>query len=163
MHIHLCTYLWCLTQGVVRVSPQHNFDGLLCFSSVWPCIKNSPSSGQGLPPSSSSLAEEVRDITQYCISVLATKTCWDNWLNPVCAWTDLVCAMYIRCSSIVHTLYIHVNVLYMGNTDYLQIPLPYMPACTALVMCYAIVQELAILYRQGSDRDIPPKNDQGRW
>ena len=35
------------------------------------------------------LREKAEDIPQFCISVLATKTCWDNWLNPVCDWMDL--------------------------------------------------------------------------
>ncbi len=41
----------------------------------------------------------------------------------------------------------------------------YILACTSLVICmnYSIVQESAILYRQGSDRDIPLKNCLGRW
>jgi hypothetical protein len=65
----------------------------------------------------------------------------------------------------VHKVYIHVHTVYMGTTDYLRIPLPCMPVCTALVICmyYAIVQEYDILYVLGSDRDIPPKNGQGRW
>jgi hypothetical protein len=52
----------------------------------------------------------------------------------------------------VHTVYVHVHTLYMGTTDCLQIPLHYMPVCTALViwMYYAIVQELAIWYIQVS-------------
>ena len=29
VYIHVCTYLWCLTRGVIRVSPQHNFADLM--------------------------------------------------------------------------------------------------------------------------------------
>jgi hypothetical protein len=29
VYIHICTYLWCLTQGVIRVSSQHNFADLV--------------------------------------------------------------------------------------------------------------------------------------
>jgi hypothetical protein len=28
---------------------------------------------------------------------LSSVSCWNNWLNPVCACTDLVCTMYIYC------------------------------------------------------------------
>jgi hypothetical protein len=29
VYIHICTYLWCLTQGVIQVSRQHNFTELV--------------------------------------------------------------------------------------------------------------------------------------
>jgi hypothetical protein len=29
VYIHICNYLWCLTRGVIRVSPQHNFADLV--------------------------------------------------------------------------------------------------------------------------------------
>ncbi len=93
------------------------------------------------------------------ISVLATKTCWDTWLNPVCAWTasDMyhVHTLHIH----VHTVYMHVHTLYIGTPNYLRVPLACMlPVCTALVMCmyYAIVQEYDFLYVLHSDRYIPP-------
>ena len=54
-------------------------DGLLYFSCVWPCITIF---WTGDAPILVVPCERgLRDITQYCISVLSTKTCWDNWLN----------------------------------------------------------------------------------
>ena len=29
MYIHMCTYFWCLTRGIIRVAPQHNFADLV--------------------------------------------------------------------------------------------------------------------------------------
>ena len=29
VYIHICIYLWCLTRGVIGVSPQHNFADLV--------------------------------------------------------------------------------------------------------------------------------------
>ncbi len=29
VYVHICTYLWCLTQGVIQVSPQQNFADLV--------------------------------------------------------------------------------------------------------------------------------------
>ncbi len=74
------------------------------------------------------------------------------WFVP-CTYIAHTCSyMFIH----VHTVYIHLSTLYMGTTDFLHIPLHYMPACTALVtwMYYAIMQEPAFWYIQISVRDI---------
>jgi hypothetical protein len=58
----------------------------------------------------------------------------------------------------VHTVYMHVHTLYIGTLNYLRVPFPRMPVCTALVMClyYAIIQEYDVLYVLSSDMCIPP-------
>ena len=87
-------------------------DGLLYFSCVWPCIKKITIFWTGAAPILVVPCERgLRDITQYCISVLSTKTCGDNWLNQYVlgliwyvpctyiAYTWTLCIyMYIRCT-----------------------------------------------------------------
>ena len=134
-------------------------DGLLCFSCVWPCIKKITIFWTGTAPIHILPCKRgLRDIPLFCISVLSTKTCRDNWLKPVCAWTDLVCTMYIHCIY----MFIWCIYLYTHCTWVLHIISIYhygichcLNVCTALVigMYYAIVQELVILYREVSDRD----------
>ena len=88
----------------------------------------------------------IPDMTMY--QVTAGSAVAGN--NPPC--TYIAYTVYVH----VHRVYVHVHTLYMGTTDCLHIPLPYMPACTALViwMHYAIVQEPAVWYIQVSGRDI---------
>ncbi len=99
------------------------------------------------------------DIPQscICISVLATKICRDNWLYHVHT-------LYMH----AHTLYRHVHSLYMGTTYFMHVPLSYIPLRIRLFHLHhptynASVQESALLYMQGSYRDVLPKNGCGRW
>jgi len=105
MYIHMCTYFWCLTRGVIRVSDKL-VDGLLCFCSIWPGIKNITIfwTGTALIHIVPSIRRQ-RDIPHscICISLSATKTCSDSWLYHVHT-------LYIH----AHTLYIHVHCLYIS-------------------------------------------------
>ena len=82
-----------------------------------------------------SLSSVQAPFLQSCLlPSLSSASCWNNWLNPVCT-------MYIHCIyTFIRCIYMHIP-LYMGTTDYLRIPLPCMPVCTAHVRCmyYAIV------------------------
>ena len=118
----------------------------------------------------------LSDIPQFCISVMAMKTCKDNWLKHVCTLYIHVHKLYIRCSSLfilVCTLYIlvctchrqvhPVDCLYMVHLGSSWFTALMYAICARLYLAVpplnnAIVQESAIWYRQGSYRYVPPKN-----
>ena len=67
-------------------------------------------------------------------------------------------------------VYIHVDTMYMGTTYFMHVtvPLSYIPLQTRLYHLHdptynASVQESALLYMQGSYRDVLSKNGCGRW
>ncbi len=77
----------------------------------------------------------LKDITPYCISVLATKTCWYNWLNPVCAWTDLVCStMYMHHDIYIYHIYNVILCTYIAYTRSYRIY-----TCTCIVHGYYVL------------------------
>ena len=77
-------------------------DGLLHFSSVWPSIKNSPSSGQGLPPSISSSTADLEGRGMY-LSPASASLCRPR--KPV----ETSYTMYIHCIY----MYIHGSYMYI--------------------------------------------------
>ena len=101
VYIHVCTYLWCLTRGVIRVSPQHNF-------SMWHFVASAAACDKKITIfwARTTLIlilhnkRGKREITLYSISVLA-KTCWDNRYVNGLAW-------YVPCTYSVHTCSYHV-------------------------------------------------------
>ena len=55
-----------------------------------------------------SLSSAQAPFLQSCLlPSLSSVSCWNNWLNPVCACTDLVCTMYIHC------IYTFIQCIYM--------------------------------------------------
>jgi len=106
MYVHVCIvyvqYLWIHSMKAVfwhiewMTSGMH--DGLLCFCSIWPGIKKITIFRTGTAPIL--IVPCIRGLRDICISVTATKTCWDNWLK---LWT-----VYIH----VHTMYRHVHTMY---------------------------------------------------
>ena len=58
-----------------------------------------------------SLSSAQAPFLQSCLlPSLSSVSCWNNWLNPVCACTDLVvCTMYIHCIyTFILCIYMHI-------------------------------------------------------
>ena len=118
MYVHVCTWTCLYVQCILHV-----------------CTK-SLSSGQGLPSSSSSLAEEGRGR-----SLRTPSLCWPRKpVGTIGMWMDWP-GMYH-----VHTVYIHVHTMYIHVHTYmfriLHIPLHYKPlvlVCTAMYSVYTML------------------------
>ncbi len=105
-------------------------DGLLCFCSIWPGIEKITVFWTG-----TALIHIVpfirgpRDIPQscICISVLTSKSCWDNWLYHVHTVYIHVYTWYIH----VHLMYIHVHIIPWFNQGIF----PPVPPSWSAVLC----------------------------
>ena len=99
-------------------------DGLLCIFSIWPGIKKSPSSGQGLPPSILSREAEGRGMS-LCPASASLCRPW----KPV---ETTGYTMYIHCTYIVHTWFIHWHTMYMCTVYSMLVPQRQFPLWTRL-------------------------------
>ncbi len=56
-----------------------------------------------------SLATQAPFLQSCLLPSLSSVSCWNSWINPVCACTDLVCTMYIHCIyTFILCMYIHI-------------------------------------------------------
>jgi hypothetical protein len=64
---------------------------------------------------SQALSSAQAPFLQSCLlPSLSSVSCWNNWLNPVCACTDSVCTMYIHCIyTFIRCIYMHIPCIWV--------------------------------------------------